>query len=99
MRETKEESGYNIEVTGLIGIYQAIYPKINVSGPVFSAKVISGTATPSKEHPESIWVTDNELYAMAKAGKIFTKFPPFAVNHYLTRGPLTLDYVACDVIE
>lgn len=94
IREAKEETGYDIELTGLVGVYQGIYPHINVAGPVFSAKVIGGEATPSADHPSVIWVTQEELVAMAKDGKLFTNYPPFAVQHYLTRGPFPLDIIA-----
>lgn len=94
VREVKEESGYDVEITGFIGVYQGIYPALNVSGPVLSAKVIGGEATTSAEHKDVIWVTKDELFNMAKTGKLFTPHPPFAVNHYLTRGALTLDYIS-----
>lgn len=94
VRETKEETGFDIELTGLVGIYQGIYPGMNIAGPVFSGKVIGGKATPSFKHPEIRWVTKDELYQLAKGGKLFTKYPPFAVNHYLTRGTFPLDIVA-----
>ena len=94
VREAKEESGYDIELTGVVGIYQAIYPYLNISGPVFSAKVIGGAPRTSPEHPSQQWVTKEELYEMARSGKLFTKYPPFAVGHYLNRGSFPLDIVA-----
>jgi len=94
IRESKEETGYDVELTGLVGIYQGIYPHINVSGPVFCAKIIGGEATPSADHPSAVWVTKDELAQMAKDGKLFTNYPPFAVEHYLTRGPFPLDTIA-----
>lgn len=94
LREVKEEAGYVVDLTGVVGIYQSIFEKLNVSGPVFSAVVTGGKAVSSSEHKESIWVSANELIAMAKDGKLFTKYPPFAVNHFLTRGEYPLDIVA-----
>ena len=94
IREAKEETGYSIELTGVVGIYQAIYPHVNVSGPVFSAKITGGSPAPTPEHPTLKWVTKDELYALAKEGKLFTKYPPFAVTHYTTRGVFPLDIVA-----
>lgn len=94
LREAKEETGYDIKLTGVVGIYQAIYPHINVSGPVFSAKIIGGKPTPTNEHPTLKWVTKNELYELAKNGRLFTKYPPFAVEHYIVRGTFPLDIVA-----
>ncbi len=97
IREVKEETGYDVELTGLIGIYQTIYPHTNVSGPIFSAVIIGGEATPTPEHPETIWVSRDELHDMAKAGRLFTAFPPQTVDHYLSRGTYPLDIVVnCD---
>lgn len=93
-REVKEETGYDIKLTGVVGIYQAIYPYLNVSGPVYSAKIIGGKPTPTAEHPAIMWVTKDELYELAKDGKLFTKYPPFAVAHYTTRGAFPLDIIA-----
>lgn len=95
LREAKEETGFDIELTGFVGIYQSIYEDLNVSGPVLSAKIIGGHITVSKEHLDSIWVTQDELIRMANSGKLFTMHPVLAVNHYLTRGSLPLDVISC----
>lgn len=95
MRETKEETGYDVELTGLVGVYQAIYPNLNVSGPVFGAKIVGGEPTPTPQHPSLRWVTQAELAQLAKDGKLFTSYPPFAVGHYTARGLLPLDSVGC----
>jgi 8-oxo-dGTP diphosphatase len=94
IREAKEETGYDVELTGVVGIYQSIYARINVSGPVFSAKIVGGRAASTAEHPRQLWVTKNELYELAKRGKLFAKYPPFAVGHYTTRGAFPIDIVA-----
>lgn len=93
IRETREETGFEVELTGVVGIYQGIYPHINVSGPVFSAKVVGGAATSSSEHPSVRWVTKEELLALDKDGKMFTRYPPHAAKHYEQRGPYSLDIV------
>jgi 8-oxo-dGTP pyrophosphatase MutT (NUDIX family) len=92
-REAREETGYEVELTGLIGVYQSVYSHLNVSGPLFSAKVIGGEATPTAEHPEVRWVTKDELHELARTGKFFTTYPPFAVDHYASRGAFPLDVV------
>ena len=94
IREAKEETGFEIELTGVVGIYQTIYSHINVSGPVFSAKIVGGSPITTAEHPTLKWVTRDELYEFAKNGKLFTKYPPFAVAHYVTRGAFPLDIIA-----
>lgn len=95
IREAKEETGYDIELTGVVGIYQSVYARINVSGPVFSAKVIGGDATSSAEHSKTIWVTKDELRDLAEQGKLFTKHPPLAIGHYTSRGAFPLNLVTC----
>jgi 8-oxo-dGTP diphosphatase len=92
-REVAEESGYDVELTGLVGIYQGIYEHLNVSGPVFCARVVGGAMAASKNHPDVRWVTRQELEKMAATGQLFTTHPPIAVDHYESRGPLSLDMV------
>lgn len=94
IREAHEETGYTVKLTGVVGVYQTIYPHINVSGPVFSAKIIGGDPVSTSEHPSLKWVTKDELYELAKHGKLFTKYPPFAVAHYIMRGTYPLDIIA-----
>lgn len=95
IRETKEETGYDIELTGIIGIYQSIYDYINVSGPAFSARITGGERNLTPAHPSQKWVTQSELEALAKEGKLFTSYPPIAVKHFVDRGPYPLDIVYC----
>lgn len=54
VREAKEETGYDIEVDGFMGVYQTLYPHINVSVPIFSAKVVGGSPAFTDEHPSHI---------------------------------------------
>jgi ADP-ribose pyrophosphatase YjhB (NUDIX family) len=93
IREAKEESGYDVELTGVVGIYQSISDYGNFSGPVFCARIIGGQATTSREHPSQRWVTYEELQTLAKANKLFTTYPPFAVEHYLKRDVFPVDMV------
>jgi len=94
IREVKEETGYDIKLTGLVGIYQSVFPHINISGPVFSGTIVSGTATTTAEHPAIRWVTRDEVHQMARDGELFTTYPPYAVDHYQSRGSVALDIVA-----
>jgi ADP-ribose pyrophosphatase YjhB (NUDIX family) len=96
IRETHEESGYEVEITGLLGVYQTIRNSINVSGPVFLARVIGGEALTSTVHPEVIWVTPEKLSKLADSGKLFTTYPPHAVKSYLDGKVLPLDTFVCD---
>ncbi len=99
VREVKEESGYDVELTGLLGVYQTILPHINVSGPVFSAKVLGGDAVVSKAHPEVRWVTIEELRNLSKKGQFFTSYPPHAAEMMIQGRLLPLEAVICKRID
>jgi 8-oxo-dGTP pyrophosphatase MutT (NUDIX family) len=95
VREVEEESGYQVALTGFIGLYQTVLPdkRLNVAGPVFLAKVTGGAATASAEHPEVRWVTADELLMLAEQGKFWTSYPPDMIRDYLRRGAYPLDAV------
>lgn len=69
VRETAEETGFTVEVTGLIGIYSNPAHVIEFTdGEVrqefsicFRARVVAGEARPSKESSEVLWVEQGEL--------------------------------------
>jgi 8-oxo-dGTP diphosphatase len=96
VRETEEESGYLIELTGFIGIYQSIYPArgLNVAGPVYLGSVVGGEARPSEKHPEVRWVTAEELTDLADRGMFWTQYAPLALRDYLRRGCYPMDAVS-----
>jgi 8-oxo-dGTP diphosphatase len=96
IREVKEETGYDVALTGFLGIYQSVFSdkSLNVAGPVFLGKVIGGELQVSLEHPEVKWVTANELIAMAERGKFWTKYPPLLVKDYQRRGVYPLELIS-----
>lgn len=67
-RETLEETGLVVRVTGLVGVYSnpdvvVVYPdgnRVQVLGVVFRAEVVSGEAGCSAEVSESGWFTAAE---------------------------------------
>ncbi|MCL7459889.1 NUDIX domain-containing protein [Micromonospora sp. MSM11] len=69
VRETKEESGIDVEVTGIVGIYTDPKHVMAYSdGEVrqqfsicFRARYLGGEPTPSSESSEVRWVSRNEL--------------------------------------
>jgi len=97
-REVKEESGYDVEVTGFLGVYQSIYTskQLNISGAVFFAKVTAGEAVMSAAHPDVRWVTADELRQMTVAGQFWTKYPVLVLEDYLRRSALALEYVSSE---
>ncbi|KWV33026.1 NUDIX hydrolase [Micromonospora rifamycinica] len=72
VRETREETGISVEVTGMVGVYSDPGHVIEYSdGEVrqqfslcFRAVPVSGTPTPSDESHEVRWVTRDELAAL-----------------------------------
>jgi 8-oxo-dGTP pyrophosphatase MutT (NUDIX family) len=101
IRETKEETGYDVEITGFLGVYQSIYPskQLNVGGPVFLARVVGGEATPSGPHPEVKWVTADELLALAEEGEFWTTYPPDLIRDYLRRGSYPAELVSSKFVK
>jgi ADP-ribose pyrophosphatase YjhB (NUDIX family) len=96
IREVEEESGYQVELAGFLGVYQSVYPekRLNVAGPVFLARVVGGDARISEEHPEVRWVTGDELLELADGGKFWTTYVPRLIHDYLRRGAYPLDAVS-----
>ena len=89
IRETKEESGIDCEITGLVGIYTdpkhiILYTSNNEARQEFSilltARPTGGTPTPSDESTEVRWVPPSELtgYTMDRSMRV-------RIGHYLDR--------------
>jgi ADP-ribose pyrophosphatase YjhB (NUDIX family) len=70
LRETKEETGVDCEITGLVGIYTNPRHVILYTSDgevrqecsvVFAARAVGGQPTPSSESSEVRWVSQGEL--------------------------------------
>lgn len=99
VREVKEESGYDVELTNMVGLYQSILPHVNVSGPVLTARVVGGKAGPSDEHPSSKWATLGEVRSLARQDKLFGKHILSAIETYSDGKLLPLDAIVCRKFE
>jgi len=99
IREVEEETGYQVELTGVLGTYQSIFPakQLNVCGPVFLARVTGGEAKISKDHPEVRWVTADEFMKLCDEGKFWTIYSKRLMQDYLRRGAYPLDAVFSQV--
>ena len=73
VRETAEETGIDVEITGLVGIYTdprhvILYTSNNEArqefSVVFTARPIGGTPTPSDESTEVRWVPPAEIESL-----------------------------------
>lgn len=96
IREVKEETGYDVELTGFLGLYQSVFrdKQLSVAGPIFLGKVIGGELRTSPDHPAVRWVTAEELLGMAVFGQFWTKYPPILVKDYQRRGAFPLELVS-----
>lgn len=62
LREVKEETGYDIELTGVIGVYQRVIQGTNIIIFMYVASVIGGEQiTNNKEIADCQWFTRAEL--------------------------------------
>jgi 8-oxo-dGTP pyrophosphatase MutT (NUDIX family) len=76
-RECREETGYDIEISDLIGTfsdpgviadYQTATPEVRQECSVmFAGRVVSGQATPSSESPVVQWLNPDELEGVPMA--------------------------------
>jgi 8-oxo-dGTP pyrophosphatase MutT (NUDIX family) len=91
VRETKEETGIDCEIVGLVGIYTdpkhvILYTSDNEVRQEFSivltARPIGGHPSPSSESTEVRWVTSDEILGYAMDRSMRTR-----VKHYLRRDP------------
>jgi len=88
VRETAEETGIDVEVTGLVGIYTdprhvILYTSNNEArqefSVVFTARPVAGTPTPSDETTEVRWVQPADIGALPMDRPMRMR-----VEHYLT---------------
>jgi ADP-ribose pyrophosphatase YjhB (NUDIX family) len=90
VRETREESGIECEITGIVGIYSdpkhvLVYTSNDEVRQEFSivlkARPLSGQPTPSSESSEVRWAPESEInrYTMDRSMRI-------RINDYLARG-------------
>jgi ADP-ribose pyrophosphatase YjhB (NUDIX family) len=91
VRETREETGIDCEVTGLVGIYTDPRHVLHYTSNdevrqefsvVFTARPLGGTPTPSDESSEVLWVQPKELddHPMHPSMRL-------RLQHYLERRP------------
>jgi 8-oxo-dGTP pyrophosphatase MutT (NUDIX family) len=91
VRETREETGIDCEVTGLVGIYTdprhvILYTSNGEArqefSVVYTARPIGGTPTPSSESREVEWVPRDAVDGLAMDRSMRTR-----IRHYLDRRP------------
>jgi ADP-ribose pyrophosphatase YjhB (NUDIX family) len=87
IRETKEETGVDVEITGLVGIYSDPKHLIHYTSNdevrqefsiVLTSRPIAGTPTPSDESREVHWVAVGNIDALQMDRSMRMR-----INHYL----------------
>jgi ADP-ribose pyrophosphatase YjhB (NUDIX family) len=90
VREVKEETGVDCEVTGLVGIYTdpkhvVLYTSDGEArqefSVVFTARAVGGEPTPSSESNDVRWVTRDDL-----GGLSMDRSMRIRIEHFLRRG-------------
>ena len=85
IREAKEESGLDVEVSYLIGIYQ--YPitseGFSVVNFVFHSKVVGGSITRSAAHPVVSYFSPDEIQVLANSHELRGAHIPQAIADHL----------------
>lgn len=64
LRETREETGLTILLTGVAGATEYDMPQVRVVMLFLEARVIAGEVRPSDEHDEFVWTPRSELPGM-----------------------------------
>ncbi|GAA3381592.1 NUDIX hydrolase [Cryptosporangium minutisporangium] len=91
VRETKEETGVDCEITGLVGIYTdpkhvILYTSNNEArqefSVVFTARCVGGQPTPSSESREVHWVKPGDV-----DGLTMDRSMRLRIGHYLEQRP------------
>jgi 8-oxo-dGTP pyrophosphatase MutT (NUDIX family) len=92
VREVKEETGIDCEVTGLVGIYTdprhvILYTSNGEARQEFSvlylARAVGGTPTPSDESRDVLWVTRDDLASLEPMDRSMR----LRIGHYLEGRP------------
>jgi len=91
IRETKEETGVDVEITGIVGVYSNPNHVIEYTTDgevrqefsiVFTARPVGGTPTTSSESSEVAWVSPHQ----ATGGKMHPSMRQ-RIEHYLEQRP------------
>ncbi|MEK6887507.1 MAG: NUDIX domain-containing protein [Candidatus Aenigmatarchaeota archaeon] len=93
IKEAKEESGYNVKVKGLIGIYHHMSKDKNVVAIVFASSIISGSMrkTSDEEILQANWFTFQEIKKMKD--KLRGSYVLTAINDYKKKGFFNINTV------
>lgn len=89
-REAHEETGLEVEITSLVGIFHFPRTVEHTYGLalVFAASAADGVPRPSTEHPRSEWLTRDEIEQRSTNGEIRGTYVAEAVRMFEDGEPL-----------
>ncbi len=95
VREAKEESGIDIEVTHLVGLYHCPQTSegFGVVNFVFAASWVGGEIVETPTHPEVRFFTRDEVAALGQARKLRGTHIELAIDDHARGQQLPLDLV------
>jgi len=95
IREAKEETGLDVKPIKLIGIYQrpSSSESSNTTVFCFLSKIISGKIQTSKEHPEIIFLSTNEIINLNNKHKLRSKYMLPAVKDYFNKKEIDMSFL------
>jgi ADP-ribose pyrophosphatase YjhB (NUDIX family) len=72
VREVREETGLEVSVDRLVGIWQCVETSegFGVVNFVFAATIVGGLVAESAEHPEVVWLTRAEIRDLGTARRL-----------------------------
>ena len=95
VREAKEETGLDVVVDHLVGLYQC--PRTSegfgVVNFVFASRVTGGTIKTTRAHPEVRWFTKHEIAALSSDGMLRGSHIQLAIEAYERGEQLPLEVV------
>jgi len=95
LRETKEETGFDVKPTHLLGIYQ--YPKalgMNAIIFVFSSKILKGKFKPTKEIEKINWFSLEEIKDLKEKGELRGNYILEAIKNYKRKKKIPIEFVS-----
>ena len=94
-REAKEETGLDVELIKLIGIYQrpASSEDSNTTVFCFLSKIISGELTISVKHPEIIFLSFDEISSLDKEHLLRSRYMFPAVKDYFDKKGIGTSFI------
>ena len=95
VREVHEETGANVELSGLIGVYTSYLPQDEKSilRFCFSAKLLNFTADFKAQAPilEALWLNEEEIIALNT--QLRTHLILQSIQDYKNKAPLPIDII------